>query len=192
MYDVPDSAPHLYARLRKEICWKRAVMVNRSVYLIDWGARAEILKIIADAEKETNEKAEISIMPFDESGEPELKEMAERAMLRMMGEMRERLRRRLESAREKVEQDRDVVEPEKEILIRQRRVLRDVKRQLSDAEGLALVFALTDEIKIAFESTKKAFVTEMESAQEKKEKLKLEQRRAKQAEAKAAGGSPEV
>lgn len=181
VYDVPDGAMKLYGRLRRLICWKHALMVNKSVYLIDWGSKAQIDEIIKDAMEETGEKADISMLPFDASSDDELKDMAIRAMNRMLTETKSRLKKRIEKAKltidAKIAAGEEVPNAVDIIRRNQKRILSEVKRRLQQAEGLALVFGFTGEIEAAFEAVKETLSAEMEAV----DPDKAERRRKKSA-----------
>lgn len=170
VYDVPDAAKLLYSRIRRLICWKHAVMVNRSVYLIDWGAKPEIERIIEEQRKDTNQTADISILPFDESAHQVLQDMAHRALTRMLVEMRSNLRGRLLSAKERIEASEaecrkkgadGLQDPEKAIKSKQRRIVLDAKKKLELAKGLSLVFGMTDELSHAMDAANQVVGTEL-------------------------------
>ena len=63
VYDVPTANKNLYVKIWKGIR-RRAIRINLSVYLIQWGAREAVQNMIDQAVEETGRTCSFRFMRF--------------------------------------------------------------------------------------------------------------------------------
>jgi len=149
IYDVPTTNMKMWYRLRNRI-GAQGIRMNLSAYLVPWGRRAAIQQIVEQARIETGQYAAVSIIKFDNSEENELAKVAEQSMVRELEDIGKRLKKTVEKARENCKDISD-------------RYIRTVEKKLELAEGLAVVFGLTGDFKIAMDSAKQIFLAEVDA-----------------------------
>jgi hypothetical protein len=143
LYDVPTGNGRLYHRLRSRIRGI-ALRINLSCYLIQWGQRQRVLEIVEEAKKVTGQYAAVSLLKFDNSDEKEIQRVAKESLTREINLIAERMQKRIAEVRKK---ERVLSEA----------CVKRVEQQLKDAESLAIVFGLTEDLSYVLETAKKTF-----------------------------------
>jgi hypothetical protein len=182
IYDIPKENEALYYRIQTKIRQK-AIRLNLSVYLLLWGMRGEIEKIIDEAQQETGQYASVFFAKFDNSEEEHILRAAKESLLAEMKRIAKRLVDNVKKAREKAEKEG------KEFKHISEGYAYKIKHKLEEAEALAMLFGLTRDVKYAMESVQKSFAAELEkilAEKAQKKAAKKAEREAKKEAEKAA------
>lgn len=138
IYDVPCENKDLYYRLRTRI-GKSAIRMNLSVYLFQWGRKEEMEAIVKQAREETGEYAKVCVLKFDDREEVEIQRIARESLAKTIRDIGARLHERIEKARDNIMDLPDVY-------------LVNVRKRLEEAQGLAVLFGLTQDVEYALEA----------------------------------------
>jgi len=147
VYDVPQNNLKIYTRIQSRIR-RHALRINLSVYLFKWGLKEKLEEIVEEARRETGQYAAVAIMKFDSSSEEELRRVAREALHHEIRDISRRLREKILAAEE-----------EGERFIPDYTVSR-TKKRLEEANGLAIMFNLSEDVKLALEAVEALFVAE--------------------------------
>lgn len=159
MYDIPSSSLQLYHKLYAAV-HRRALKLNRSVMLVKWSMKDELLNLVKDLETETSQKADVKIIKFDPSSDQELEQASRDALTKQLKAIDKTLTssiKRLQTRLATGKIDTIVAEKRRGIL------LSKAKRDLADAEGVSLLFSLSGQTDAVFRSVKKRLSAELQT-----------------------------
>ena len=140
VYDIPTSLAALGNRLRKLIR-KVSIRVNLSVYMIQWGQKAQIEAMVARAETKSEAKVpNIRILKFDSVSDAEARDMAVQGLRDYINGIAAGLRKKVAKM-----QKEDMTEME---AWAQASFVKKVK----EAEGLAVAFQLMEDVEPALKA----------------------------------------
>ena len=155
IYDVPQDCPELYDKIYSKIRG-RAIRINYSVYLLLWGMRNDLEKLIDEAQQEAGQYAVVNFVKFDASEEVSIRRMAKESMCIEIKRIAKRLLDAVKRAKEKEESETSGT-----VHISEGYAWK-IENRLKEAKALALLFGLTRDIQHVFEATQKLFAAEME------------------------------
>jgi histidyl-tRNA synthetase len=156
VYDVPTDEKGTYAKIRSKI-GRYALRINLSVWLLDFGNRDKV-KALIDKIHEDGSRADMHILKFDESAEPELMEMAKEALRNQIENIRAALSKRMKDLTEqaaKAEEDVAVISAKR------RASIQHAKRELAIAKTLAFTFNITHDVDDLLQVAVKDVATQM-------------------------------
>lgn len=151
VYDVPSDHMRLYHRLHRKIS-RQAIRVNLSVYLFPWGLREGLERIVAEAHEGIYGRANVKYLKFDASQEAELLALAKESLRREVIEIGQRLRAFLEEAR-----NSNIDTSGREYR---------TSKKLDDAEALAVLFGISQDIEDALKSARAVLQAKKEMIKE--------------------------
>jgi len=135
IYDIPTNNMKLYMRIYNKIR-RKAIMLNKSVYLLQWGMRDAMKTIIDQAVAETGQSLTADFLPFDKEANAHVEQMAVYSLERDIKESLKRLADRITKALESTE-DSDRFDPDYKTKIQD---------QLRNAHALAVMFGFEGNI----------------------------------------------
>ena len=168
VYDIPSTQMPLYQALYNKIRWA-GIRVNNSVFLVQWGQKAEIERLVASAEaqaiktwerkkvegkgkeieKPDIKKANVHILKFDISSKEEIDDMANQATSDYIEQVSRSFQRRLEKMKTRNE-------PELPLHVQKHFVT-----SLEIAEGLITAFQLTEDVEYRFQAVKEIIAAQL-------------------------------
>lgn len=172
IYDIPKENEKLYYKVQTKIR-RKAIRLNLSVYLLLWGMRGEVEKIIDEAQAETGQYASVFFAMFDNSEEEHILRAAKESLLAEMKRIAKRLVANVKKSREKAEKEG------REYKHISEGYAYKIKHKLEEAEALAMLFGLTRDVKYAMESVQKSFAAEMEKILAERKEKKRSKKKAK-------------
>lgn len=157
-YDVPAHRKSVYNTLRRRT--KRvAIAMSWSVYLVPWGVKDQIDGIVDEANKlpdgspvAVRDRITSSVLKFDNSEKDTLNEVARSGLRDILSKAKRLLTQRTRRIREELTKSEDYAEA----IGGTKAAYRGAAKALEEAEELALVFHLGDNMEAAFLSYRKS------------------------------------
>jgi len=147
IYDVPSNNQKLYNKLRTRIT-RRAIRMNQSVYIMKWGMKDAIQDIVDEAFESTGQRATVCMLPFDPSSRTEILQLAKDSLINEVRNVAERLSQRVKDCLAKSE---DLPS----------RYFDRAKERLVEAEGLAIMFCLSQDLDAVMAAARNIFEAEL-------------------------------
>lgn len=157
LYDIPDSLRSFRNYLRKRLRQGRAMPVNLSVYLINWGDLPTVQAILDSAKRDYEEDGKLPngyplnchIMKYDDVTAEEGYRLAKEGLSKLCAEIHSSISAQLKKMK-KANLDE-----------MPRRMQVTYIRRIEEIANLAMAFRLSDDLEIAIEASRKAVVAQI-------------------------------
>lgn len=157
LYDIPDTLRSFRNYLRRRLRQGRALPVNLSVYLINWGDLPAVKAILDSAKRDYEEDGKLPsgyplnchIMKYDDVTAEEGHRLALEGLSKLCSEIHSSISAQLKKMRKaKLEE-------------MPRRMQVTYIKRITEIENLAMAFRLSDDLDIAIEASRKAVVAQI-------------------------------
>ena len=155
IYDVPTDEKGTYSKIRSKI-GQHALRVNLSVWILDWAQKDRVEALIKSIHEEGSH-ADIRILKFDESSEPELMVMAREALSNQIEHIRVALTKRMKDLQVELTK----AEEPAVINAKRRGAILHAKRELATAKTLAFTFNIMQDVDDLYQTSVKMVATEL-------------------------------
>jgi hypothetical protein len=157
LYDIPDTLRSFRNYLRRRLRQGRALPVNLSVYLINWGDLPTVKAILDSAKRDYEDEGKLPngyplnchIMKYDDVTAEEGHRLALEGLSRLCAEIHSSIAAKLKKMRKTGEKEMP------------RRVQVTYVKRITEIENLAMAFRLSDDLDIAIEASRKAVVAQI-------------------------------
>lgn len=147
VYDIPVTQRSTYNKLRRRIR-RVSVPATWSCFLIPWGMKYDVEQILNEVTEEVGFGVEYRIIKFDTSDKQSYEEAAKAGFQQILEQAKKTLFKRLRTADEKQE---NLEYDSEEWSRKSRSAVKKARKSLEEARKIAVLFALSDSLELAFE-----------------------------------------
>jgi len=161
-YDVPIDQKAVYNKLRASIR-RHSLPMTWSVYLIPWALKEDIERILKDIVVDKGFYIRYKILKFDDSDQAALDRACIESIEQLLAQAKTTLHKRLLGASEKLAEMENTAEWERDSLW----AVRKARDSLEEAQKLAFVFNMSDEMDFAFAALTELLKAERQAVEAK-------------------------